>query len=374
MRHTVVRLVDPVKRYLLFEVCNIGEVQKLGFAGIMPVDLAALKRDHLVGHAGDGILDRGFPRHKRFLNIGLGGEMRTAALQKAQLNAANLNAELFLHDVRKQRRETAELGVTEAVRRTRLSLGNKAAVGIMDALRHGDHAVAALLVDTRDVGEKLLHIKVCFGQINEVGTCAVLCGKRRRGRQPAGVASHDLDDADHAGIIDARVLIDLHAARCNILGGGGIAGAVVGAEQVVVDRLGHAHDPALVSGLLHELGNLVAGVHRVVPAVIEEITNVMLFENLKNALVVRVILIGILHLIAAGAERGGGGILEKLQLPGILLAHVEQAVVQNALDPVLRAVNVRDHVAVKRGTDHPVGTRVDNRSRTAGLPDDTCAF
>ena len=100
----------------------------------------------------------------------------------------------------------------------------------------------------------------------------------------------------------------------------------------------------------------------------------MLFENLKNALVVRVILVGILHLIAAGAERGGGGILEKLQLPGILLAHVEQAVVQNALDPVLRAVNVRDHIAVKRGTDHPVGTRVDDRSGTAGLPDDTCAF
>ena len=109
--------------------------------------------------------------------------------------------------------------------------------------------------------------------------------------------------------VNVRVLIDLHQARCNVLGGAGVAGAVVGAIKVVVDLLGHAHDTALVADLLHVLADLIAGIHRVISAVVEEIADVVLFEYLKDALVIGVVLVGVLHLVAAGAEGGGGGVL-----------------------------------------------------------------
>ena len=99
------------------------------------------------------------------------------------------------------------------------------------------------------------------------------------------------------------VLIHLHAGGGDILGGGGEAGAVVGAEQVVVNGLGHAHDAALIAHLLHILGDLVAGVHGVVAAVVEEVADIVLLEYLQDALVIGVIHIGVGQLIAAGSQR-----------------------------------------------------------------------
>ena len=187
--------------------------------------------------------------------------MRAAALEQGKLDAAHLRAGLLLHDVSQTRSKAAELGVTEAVGRAGLGLGNKAAVGIMDALGDCDHAVSLFLVDALNVGKEFVHIEVTLGQVNEVGARTVFGSERGGGGQPAGVTAHDLDDADHTGVVHARVLIDLHAARGDILRGAGVAGAVVGAEEIVVDGLGNAHHAALVADLLHILGDLVAGVH-----------------------------------------------------------------------------------------------------------------
>ena len=244
----------------------------------------------------------------------------------------------------------------------------------MDALGDRDHAVALFLVDALDVGKEFIHIEVTLGQVDEVGARTVFGSERGGGSQPAGVAAHDLDDADHTGVVHARVLIDLHAARGDILRGAGVAGAVVGAEEIVVDGLGNAHHAALIADLLHILGDLVAGVHGVVAAVVEEIADIMLLEHLENTLIIGVVHIGIGDLVAAGAERRGGGVLQQLQLARVLLAHVEQAVGKHALDAVLRAVDGGDAVGVKRRADHAVGAGVDDRGRAAGLTDDAGAF
>ena len=75
------------------------------------------------------------------------------------------------------------------------------------------------------------------------------------------MTAHDFNDTDHAGIIYAGILIDFHAGGCDILRRRREAGAMVGAEQVVVDGLRDTHDAALITGLHHELGNLIAGIH-----------------------------------------------------------------------------------------------------------------
>ena len=244
----------------------------------------------------------------------------------------------------------------------------------MDALGNGYHAVALFLIDALHLGQELVHIEVHLREVHQVRPRAVGRSQCSRASQPASVTAHNFNDAHHAGIIDPGVLIDFHAAGGNILGGGSEAGAVVGAEEVVVDGLGHAHHAALIANLLHILGNFVAGIHRVVAAVVEEVAHVVLFEDLQDTLVVGVIHIGVLHLIAAGAQCGGGGILQKLQLGGVFLAHVEKPVIQHALDAMLRAQNPGDVGVLQRRTDDAISAGVDDRGGTAGLTKDARAF
>ena len=188
------------------------------------------------------------------------------------------------------------------------------------------------------------------------------------------MTAHDLNDADHARVVHPCVVVDLHAGGGNILRGGGVAGAVVGAEEVVVDGLGYAHDAALIAGLLHILADLVAGIHGVVSAVIEEVPDVVLLEDFKDALVIRIVHIGVSDFVAAGAESGRGGVKQVLQLCSVLKGHVDQPVIEHALDSVLRAVDLCNRIAVQRGADNAVRTGIDDGSGTAGLTYNTSAF
>ena len=301
--------------------------------------------------------------------------MRAAALQQTKLNAADLGAGALLEQLRQLHGQTAELRMTEAVRRAGLSLGNETAVGVMDALGNGDQHLAAVgLVDLVDVGIELLQIEVHLGEIDQIGACAERGGKRSGARQPSGVTAHDLHDSDLRIVINGSVLGDLHAARRDILRGAGKAGTVVRAVKIVVDGLGNAHHAAFVADLLAVFRDLVAGVHRVVAAVIEEIADVVLPEDLQNALVVRVVHIGILHLVAAGAELGGRGVQQQLQLRRVFLVHDIELVVQHALDAVRGAVDLRDALGVQTGADRAVSAGVDDGGGAAGLPDDAGAL
>ena len=119
------------------------------FAADIAVGAVALKVDHLVGDAVQHLFDSGLAGHMGLVDVGLGRAVRGAALQQAQLDAANLRAGLFLDDVGQQRGKAAQLGMAEAVGRGGLGLGDEAAVGIVDALGDGDDAVAVLLVALR---------------------------------------------------------------------------------------------------------------------------------------------------------------------------------------------------------------------------------
>ena len=100
-------------------------------------------------------------------------------------------------------------------------------------------------------------------------------------------------------------MVDLHRRGGDILGGRTVAGAVIGSEEVIVDRLGDTHYAAFVAVFEHEFADFVAGVHRIVAAVVEEIADIVLSENLENTAVIGIVDIGILQLVAAGTEGRG---------------------------------------------------------------------
>ena len=148
---------------------------------------------------------------------------------------------------------------------------------------------------------------------------------------------------------------------------------MVGAVQIVVNGFGHAHDAALIAYLLHILGDLVAGVHRVVATVIEEVADIVLLKDLQDALIIGVIHVGIGQLIAAGAQGGRGSELQKIQLCGVLLSHIVQLVLQHTLDPVGSPQDTGDAVGLQSGLDHTLSAGVNDCSRTSGLANDAGA-
>ena len=300
--------------------------------------------------------------------------MSSAALQQAQLDAANLAAQLVLNGVSQHGSQTAELCMAEAVGSRGLSLGYEGAISVVDTLGNSYQAVALLVIDALYVSQELLHVEVGLRQVNQIRTCAHSGSQTGSTGQPASVTAHDLYDADHAGVVYASILIDLHAGSSDILGSGSEARAVVGAEQVIVDGLRNAHYAALVAGLHHILGNLVAGIHGVVAAVVEEVTDVVLLEDLEDALVIGVINIRISQLVAAGAQCRGRGVAQKSQLVAVFLVDIIQVVVQQALDAVCHAKYAGDGRIVQCCLQRTQNRRVDYGSRAARLTDDASAF
>ena len=151
VRHAVAFGVDPLLRDLLLLVCNRGEGEQHHRAMVLAVDIIALERDHLTGHSGNSLNNSFTACVICFVDIGRGGKMRAAALQKAQLNAAHLGAGVLLDNFREHGGKPAELDMAESVGRGGLRLGNEGAVGIMDALGHSDEYLAVLLIQCVDV-------------------------------------------------------------------------------------------------------------------------------------------------------------------------------------------------------------------------------
>ena len=139
-------VVDPLQRHFLFIVCNTVKREQFEAADILAVDGIALEGDHLAGNAVHGLLDSFLAGTEGFVDIGLGSKVSAAALQEAQLDPANLGAGALLKQGSEQGSQTAQLGVAEAIGGGGFRLGDKAAVGIMDALGNSDQDFAALCI------------------------------------------------------------------------------------------------------------------------------------------------------------------------------------------------------------------------------------
>ena len=253
-------------------------------------------------------------------------------------------------------------------------LNHQLAVGIGNTFGDCNNALTVGLVDSLDVSIELFKIKGNLGEVDEVGAHAVVGGNGACGGKPTCVTAHDLKNGDHTGIVNSGVKVDLHCGSGNVLCSRGIAGAVVGAEKVVIDGLGNTHDTALIAILEHKLAYLVAGIHGVVAAVVEEITDVILLEYLKNSLIIGIVNIGVLELVTAGTKSGRRGVFQQGKFFGIFGTHIVKNVIKNALDTVSGTVDLGDNIAVKSGTDSTVCAGVNDRAGAAGLTDDAGTF
>ena len=154
----------------------------------------------------------------------------------------------------------------------------------MDSFGNGDKYIFLFVINTKDVFNKLILIKDYLRQVYKVRAGTEFSCKGGASRQPACMASHDFYNGYLTGIVNSGILGNFHASGRNKLGRAAKTGAVVGAKEVVVYGFRNTNDAALVSHLLHITAYLVAGIHGVVSAVIEEIAHIIFFKDFQMRL------------------------------------------------------------------------------------------
>src|SRR5450756_874225 len=101
----------------------------------------------------------------------------------------------------------------------------------------------------------------------------------------------------------------------------------------------------------------------------------MLFEYFKDTFIVRVILLDIRQLVAAGSERRGGCGFKQFKLRRIFFRKIVKIFAQYADNTVRGAIDMLDDVSVtKRFNEHTGCAGVNDGSRSSGLSKDQIAF
>ena len=142
----------------------------------------------------------------------------------------------------------------------------------------------------------------------------------------------DLDAAEARIVQRIPHMGERHEAR-----GGGKARRVVVLQEIVVDRLGHMEAAQLVAGGGRLLAHDAAGVGGIVAADIEEIADVGLAAALEDLLA-----IGLVRLVAGGAERGGRRGGDALEPVGGEGGEVDEAVASRPDQPAHAMAHAED--------------------------------
>ena len=308
-------------------------------------------------------------------DVGTAGDVRGAALERGELDGAGLRVQMARDEVGEVARRAGQALVAEGVDGVHVvrQLADVAAVGQANALgnRHDDGGIA--LLQRLDLGDELLGVKRHLGQADEVDALAVLALRQRRGRgQPAGVAAHDLDDGDVLRAVNRRVADELLHDDADVLGGGAVARGMVGAHQVVVDRLGHADEADVAADLLGIVAQLADRVHAVVAADIEEVSDIHAVEDREQVFIDLGMLEIAGQLVAAASQIGGRAALEQLDLKrgAQRRTQIDHTALEQALDAVQHAVDML-RTAHLAGLQHACQARVNDTGRAAGLTDDS---
>src|SRR5581483_2336210 len=118
--------------------------------------------------------------------------------------------------------------------------GDDLTAGIGDALRYHGHHITKAVVDALHIVEETVDFEVALRKVDEVRRVRVLAlAEGRASREPARVASHDLDDLDRVEAAHGlSIQAGLEGGNGQVSGHAPIAGTVIGERQVVVDGLG----------------------------------------------------------------------------------------------------------------------------------------
>ncbi len=141
--------------------------------------------------------------------------------------------------------------------------------------------------------------------------------------------------------------------------------------QVVVDRLGHANHAKLVAALDRLFMDLFGRVLRIVPARVEEIANIVGFEDLEQPVHVACGTFGLfleIDFVPARAEGSSRGVLQPFDGMALLLQDIDEILVEHPENAIAPAVDFLDCVRVlSRFLDHASHTGVNDGRRAAGL-------
>ena len=246
-------------------------------------------------------------------------------------------------------------------------------VFVLDAFRENENDSFVVFVEFVKILEELIHIERNFRKIDESGTFAADFGKSGGACKPSCVASHNLDYNNGVAVINVNVLDNFRNGKGDIFCGRTETGAMVRSYKVIVDGFRNADDAAFIILGRHIFGNLVAGIHAIVAAVIEEIADIVFFEDFEDAFIVCVVLPEILEFVTAASDKGSGGCEHEFKGFGILFSHIDDIVVKNTADSVLCRKDLCDAFFAQCGFNDAVCAGVDYGSRTAGLTDKSCA-
>ena len=339
-----------------------------GVADIRFRVVVAFEHDHFVRFSRDGGADRERARLKRFVHVYRGGEMRAAPLHEAELDGTHLDAEPLLDDARENGGKAAESGMSEMVVLARLEIADVMSFRILEPFGDDSNTLALVaFADIEHVLHELVHAERHFGEIDEIRAESGVVRQRRRGGEPAGVAPHDFYDADKPEVVDLGVEVALHHGGGDILRRARKPRTMVGAVEVVVYGLGHTDDVALVALLFHILADLVARVHAVVAAVVEEKADVVLPEHFEKPAVVRVVVVVVLELVSGRTERRRGRVPEELEFVHVLFGNIVKLFLQYAEHAVLRAVDRSDVVLFQRFEEYACRAAVDDCGGASAL-------
>ena len=101
---------DPVQRHLLFKVCHLLHIHRLGDA-LVGISGNALERDHAAGLARKGGCGCGTAHSVGFVHIRAAGQMAGAALQGGKLDGTALAVQLVVDEVGEITAGAAEHGL-----------------------------------------------------------------------------------------------------------------------------------------------------------------------------------------------------------------------------------------------------------------------
>ena len=235
------------------------------------------------------------------------------------------------------------------------------AVQTADALGNRDQQTPALGPGRFNVTE---HFVLVYQSLRQIGQHLAIGGPGRQcggGGDPAGVPAHELQH-HHMDGKAGGIQGQLTGGFPGIPGGGAEARAVVGDVQVIVHGLGNADDLHIQPFPLGQLGNLVAGVHGVVAAVIEEAADVEFFQGLNDGGIVRV-----RQLPAAGADGGSGSVGQLGNHRGGHVRQIQQVPFENALGTEAGGVDFIHLAAFPGGLDHALQAGIDDGGRAAAV-------
>ncbi len=248
---------------------------------------------------------------------------------------------------------------------------------IFESFTANDDTVAVQSDDFLDAGKEFFRIECDFGQEDDMGRIGgvSLFGKYGSSSDPTGGASHDLNDAARSIIGGHRTDIetDLHHGGAVVFDDAAITGAVVGTGKVVIDSLRNTHDAHFVAPLSGFEMDFVGGILGVIAAGVEEVTYVVGFKDLEQAVHISSGLFGFLfevEFVAARAEGRGRCVPETLNVTRFLVVEVDEFFIEDAENAIEASVDFLDAFMMTSFLDHACDACVDHGGGAARLGDE----